>query len=193
MGSDRFHRTKIGLASRRIPRRTFLLQCAAAAGATGLLSACGGRAVAPAPTAVPAATQAAVVPQTGSTPAAASAAAKPATTAAAVARPEPKGKLTYGWHTTISPAWLDPQENPPQITPYNFQYALHDALVKHMPGKPFAPGLAESYEVAPDFKSAVFKLRPGIKFHDGSPVTPDDVKFTYQQYRGANAGILKDK
>ena len=62
-----------------------------------------------------------------------------------------------------------------------------------MRGKPFAPSLAESYDVAPDFKSATFKLRPHIKFHDGSPITPDDVTFTYMQYRGANAKILHDK
>jgi peptide/nickel transport system substrate-binding protein len=110
-----------------------------------------------------------------------------------VARAEPKGKLTTTFQTTLSPSWLDPQENPPQVTPYNFAYCLHDALVKHMPGKTFAPSLAESYEIAPDFKSATFKLRPGIKFHDGSPVRPEDVKFTYEQYRGANASILKAK
>ena len=62
-----------------------------------------------------------------------------------------------------------------------------------MPGKPFAPSLAESYEIAPDSKSATFKLRQGIKFHDGKPVTPEDVKFTFEKYRGANAGILKEK
>ena len=62
-----------------------------------------------------------------------------------------------------------------------------------MPGRPFAPSLAESYEVAPDFKSATFKLRPGIKFHDGTPVTPEDVKFTFEQYRGAAASTLKAK
>src|SRR5439155_24821419 len=66
-------------------------------------------------------------------------------------------------------------------------------MVKHMPGQTFAPSLAESYEIAPDSKSATFKLRPNIKFHDGSPVTPEDVKFTYENYRGASAGILKAK
>jgi peptide/nickel transport system substrate-binding protein len=115
------------------------------------------------------------------------------TTAPVAVQPGPKGKFIEAWNTSLSPAWNDPQENPPQITPYNFQLAIHDALVKHMPGKPFAPSLAESYEVAPDFKSATFKLRPGIKFHDGSPITPDDVIFTYMNYRGANAKILKDK
>ena len=45
-------------------------------------------------------------------------------------------------------------------------------------------------DTAPDFKSATFKLRPNIKFHDGSPRDADDVKFTYMNYRGANAKIL---
>jgi peptide/nickel transport system substrate-binding protein len=120
--------------------------------------------------------------------------AAPASTAApAVTRAEPKGRLTTTFQTTLSPSWLDPQENPPQVTPYNFAYCLHDALVKHMPDKLFAPSLAESYEIPPDFKSATFKLRPGVKFHDGSPVTPEDVKFTYEQYRGASSTVLKAK
>jgi peptide/nickel transport system substrate-binding protein len=178
-------------------------------GAAGLLAACAP--TAPAPPAAPAATQAPLALQTQApiqTPAPATAVSKPAaaekpaekpaaapaaTAAPAAGKPEPKGKVIYAWHTTISPAWFDPQENPPQITPYNFQYALHDALVKHLPGKTFAPSLAESYEIAPDHKSATFKLRQGIKFHDGKPVTPEDVKFTFEKYRGANAGILKEK
>jgi peptide/nickel transport system substrate-binding protein len=181
-------------------------------GAAGLLAACAPTAPA-APTApvAPAATQPPLALQTQApivTPAPATAAAKPAeskpaeskpaaaaapTTAPAAGKPEAKGKVIYAWHTTISPAWFDPQENPPQITPYNFAYALHDALVKHLPGKTFAPSLAESYDIAPDFKSATFKLRQGIKFHDGKPVTPEDVKFTFEKYRGANASILKEK
>ena len=121
---------------------------------------------------------------------AAKAAASPA---AAVSRVEPKGKVVYIWNTSLTPAWMDPQENQALHTPYAFQYAIHDALVKHMPGQVFTPSLAESYEIAPDFKSATFKLREGIKFHNGDPVTPEDVKFTFESYRGANAKILKDK
>jgi peptide/nickel transport system substrate-binding protein len=145
---------------------------------------------APQATSAPAAVQPAATAQPAAQPAAAQAAP---TAAPVVAQPGPNGKFVEGWQSGLTPAWNDPQENPPQITPYNFQLALHDALVKHMPGKPFAPSLAESYDVAPDFKSATFKLRPGIKFHDGSPITPDDVKFTYMNYRGANAKILHDK
>ena len=135
------------------------------------------------------------IPQGKSSPGAPTAASPgPVTKAASpVARGEPKGRIVYAWHTALSPQWLDPQENQAVITPYGFQYALHDALVKHLPGQVFAPSLAESYEIAPDFKSATFKLREGIKFHNGDPIAPEDVKFTYEKYRGANSKILKDK
>ena len=191
---------------RLVSRRRFLML----SGSTStlvLLAACqrSGAPPAPAATQEPAVArtrEAISTPQTAAAPAtsAPAAAAQPAaapaaaaTTAPAAAQPGPKGKFIEGWQSGLTPAWNDPQENPPQITPYNFQLAMHDALVKHMPGKTFAPSLAESYDVAPDFKSATFKLRQNIKFHDGSPVTPDDVKFTYMNYRGANAKILHDK
>jgi peptide/nickel transport system substrate-binding protein len=182
-------------------RRRFLIQLAAPAAALGLLAACG-RSAPPAPSATSAPAAAAgtpaginVVPQSIATAPPATAPTSPPqpTAAPAAGRPQPSGQFNYAWHTTISPAWFDPQENPPQITPYNFAYALHDALVKHLPGQPFAPSLAESYEVAPDFLSATFKLRPGVKFHNGDPVTTEDVQFTFEQYRGANAKVLHDK
>ena len=55
------------------------------------------------------------------------------------------------------------------------------------------PVLAESYDVSKDGLVYTVKLKKGIKFHDGTPVTPEDVKFTFEKYRGANAGILHDK
>ena len=179
----------------RFSRRAFLTQVVGGGVALGVLSACGPSApqspqnAGPAPTAV----EKLNAPQSISTAGAASTAAAQPTVAPAAAGTQPKGQFNYVWHTTISPAWFDPQENPPQITPYNFAYALHDALVKHLPGQPFAPSLAESYEVAPDFTSATFKLRQGIKFHNGDPVTPEDVQFTFEHYRGANAKVLHDK
>jgi peptide/nickel transport system substrate-binding protein len=178
-----------------LSRRAFLSHVAASAAALGLLSACGPAGPQTAPPAAPAATAAEKlnVPQSIATSGPVAAATAQPTVAPAAAGPQPKGQFNYVWHTTISPAWFDPQENPPQITPYNFTYALHDALVKHLPGQPFAPSLAESYEVAPDFKSATFKLRQGVKFHNGDPITPEDVQFTFEQYRGANAKILHDK
>jgi peptide/nickel transport system substrate-binding protein len=175
-------------------RRAFLTRLAASGAALGLLTACGGnRTPAPVAPAATADTKLNVPQSISTTIPVTSSTAGPTTAAPASGKPQPSGQFNYAWHTTISPAWFDPQENPPQITPYNFAYALHDALVKHLPGQPFAPSLAESYEVAPDFKSATFKLRQGIKFHNGDPITPEDVQFTFEQYRGANAKLLHDK
>jgi peptide/nickel transport system substrate-binding protein len=176
-----------------LSRRAFLqLACVGAGGAAfSLLAACG-RATAPnEPGQAAPAPTVHVLEQIG-TPGANSAVA-PGATSVSATRGEPKGRLVYAYSTTIPPAWLDPQENPPQVTPYLVAYAVHDAMVKPMPGNPLAPSLAESYEMAPDYKSATFKLRPGIKFHDGSPVTTEDVKFTFENYRGASAKVLHDK
>ncbi len=52
------------------------------------------------------------------------------------------------------------------------------------------PALARNYNFAEDAKSATFHLRPGIKFHDGAPVTPADVKWSYEHYRGAWGEVL---
>jgi peptide/nickel transport system substrate-binding protein len=105
----------------------------------------------------------------------------------------PQGKLVLGWHSGVSSSWLDPQEQPAMLTPTNFQYAVHDALIKNHRGKYADPALAERWEMAEDFRSATFWLREGIRFHNGEPVTPEDVKFTYEHYRGAQADVLKNK
>ncbi len=177
-----------GEPTRLLSRRGFLVHCAGSVSLAALLAACGGGAPA---TNGEASTSQLSLRQRVSITTAATAASETATTAAV--RGEPKGKVVYAWHTTIAPAWFDPQETLPGLNAFNFSYAMHDALVKHMPGKPFSPSLAESYEVASDFKSATFKLRPGIKFHNGEAVTPEDVKFSYESYRGVSAKVLHDK
>ena len=63
-------------------------------------------------------------------------------------------------------------------------YAIHDALVKPMPGNPTAPSLAESWQMSPDGRVYDFALRKGVKFHNGEPLTAEDVKFSFERYRG---------
>ena len=55
----------------------------------------------------------------------------------------PAGQMTWALHFTPAPTLLEPAETPGLITPFMFLYALHDALVKPMPGKIMAPSLAE--------------------------------------------------
>jgi peptide/nickel transport system substrate-binding protein len=112
---------------------------------------------------------------------------------ASVASAEPSGKVTIAWHVTISPAWFDPSTAPPQITPFGMLYAIHDALVRPYPGQKMGPSLAESWRESPDGKTYEFKLRPGLKFHNGDPITTEDVKFSFERYKGASAAILHDR
>ena len=104
----------------------------------------------------------------------------------------PEGQMTWAVHVSLAPTWFDPAETSGIITPFLFLYAMHDALVKPMPGTLTAPGLAESWSLSPDGLVYEFVLRKGVKFHNGDPVTAEDVKFSFERYRGASSKPLKD-
>jgi peptide/nickel transport system substrate-binding protein len=106
---------------------------------------------------------------------------------------EPKGDLTWGVHVSLAPSWFDPSEATGIITPFMVLYALHDALVKPMPGKVLAPSLAESWSMSEDGRSYDFVLRQGCTFHNGDPVTADDVKFSFDRYHGTAHQLMRDR
>ena len=105
----------------------------------------------------------------------------------------PTGEITWGVHVSLAPTWFDPAETPGIITPFMILYALHDAVVKPMPGNPLAPSLAESWSASPDGLAYDLILRKGVLFHNGDPVTAEDVKFSFERYRGAAAASLKKR
>src|SRR4029079_13945642 len=79
----------------------------------------------------------------------------------------------------------DPGEAAPGFTsPFWVLYGLHDAVVKPMPGQRIAPSLADSWSESPDKRSYEFKLRQGVKFHNGDPFTADDVVFSFNRAKG---------
>jgi peptide/nickel transport system substrate-binding protein len=103
----------------------------------------------------------------------------------------PAGQLTWAVHISLAPTFFDPAETPGVISPFMVLYALHDGLVKPMPGNATAPSLAESWTVSRDGLTYEFVLRKGVKFHNGDPVTADDVKFSFERYKGGGASSLK--
>jgi peptide/nickel transport system substrate-binding protein len=105
----------------------------------------------------------------------------------------PEGTMTWGLHVTLAAKWLDPADTEAFINPFMVLYAIHDALVKPMPGSDNTPSLAESWTTSKDGLSYEFVLRKNAKFHNGDPVTAEDVKFSFDRYKGAGATLLKEK
>src|SRR5262245_23913601 len=62
----------------------------------------------------------------------------------------PAGEAVMAWPITIAPTWFDPSTAPPQITPFGILYALHDALVRPLPGQKLGHSMAESWKVSSD-------------------------------------------
>jgi peptide/nickel transport system substrate-binding protein len=105
----------------------------------------------------------------------------------------PAGQMTWAVHFTLAPRWLDPAESEGSITPFLTLYAVHDAMLKPMPSGPSAASLAESWTVSPNGLVYDFTLRANARFHNGERVTAEDVKFSFERYRGANAGTFKER
>ena len=105
----------------------------------------------------------------------------------------PEGTVTWGTHITLAPQWFDPADHPGNITVYMMLYALHDAMIRATPRDAMAPGLAESWTMSKDGLTYDFVLRKNVRFHTGDLVTAEDVKFSFDRYRGASAKILKER
>ena len=104
-----------------------------------------------------------------------------------------RARLVWGTHISLAPTWLEPAETGGVITPFMMLYAIHDALVKPMPNDPEQLCLAESYAASEDGLAHEFVLRANATFHNGAPVTAEDVKFSFQRYRGNAARFLSSK
>jgi peptide/nickel transport system substrate-binding protein len=99
--------------------------------------------------------------------------------------------MRWGLHVTLASRWLDPAETEAFSTPFMVMYAVHDAMVRPMPAGLTTPSLAESWTETKGHLSYTFVLRKGVRFHNGEPVTAEDVKFSWDRGVGprvADAG-----
>jgi hypothetical protein len=112
------------------------------------------------------------------------------------AAPTPKnqasGQMTWAVHVALAPTWFDPAETSAMI-PYMFLYAIHDALIKPMPGDPQCPCLATHWTESEDWLAYTFDLRQGLTFHNGDPFTAEDVRYSFERYHGTGAALLRAK
>jgi peptide/nickel transport system substrate-binding protein len=101
--------------------------------------------------------------------------------------------MTWGLHFSPTPGWFDPTELAGTVTSYHTLYALHDAMIRPSPGQPMSPSLAEAWSASPDGLVYEFVLRKGVKFHNGESVSAEDVRFSFERYRGNAHKMLKEK
>lgn len=99
----------------------------------------------------------------------------------AFAQAAPGRTLTYGQSTRVTT--LDPAQGAFSTYPggYEVAYCLFDRLVDFDKNLKIVPELATSWDVAADAKSVRFKLRAGVKFHDGTPFDAAAVKFNVER------------
>jgi len=132
---------------------------------------------APKPTAAPAT----VAPTVAATQAAAPTSA-PAATPAAVASSKPK--VTIG--IVQEPTALDPTADATASIATCLRDNLYEGLVRLDASGKILGSLASSWDVSPDGTSVTFHLASGVKWHDGSPFTAQDVKFSWERAADAN-------
>src|SRR5437899_12939847 len=82
------------------------------------------------------------------------------------AQSPPDGQLTIAFDVSLAPSFLEPAETPGIGTPFVFLYALHDALIKPLPGNDMAPCMAESWCEGPAGLNSEIMLREVLRSHN---------------------------
>jgi peptide/nickel transport system substrate-binding protein len=99
----------------------------------------------------------------------------------------PAAAKTLRWASQGDPQTADPYSQNEGLTNM-FSQAVHDTLVMRDNALKLVPGLAVSWQqVNPT--TWRFNLRRGVRFHDGSPFTADDVVFSYERAQHPNSQL----
>src|SRR5690606_32067359 len=101
--------------------------------------------------------------------------------------PQYGGKMVYGLEAETTNGWCLP-EGQLAISGIQVARTIYDTLTVPNGDGEFVPFLAESVTPDPDYTVWTIRLRPGIRFHDGSPLTAEVVKNNLDAYRGQYPG-----
>jgi peptide/nickel transport system substrate-binding protein len=82
---------------------------------------------------------------------------------------------------TLEPPGLDPTTGAAAAIGEIVHYNILEGLTRINENGTVSPLLAESWSIEPDGKSYTFKLRRGVKFHDGEDFDASDVKFSFER------------
>jgi peptide/nickel transport system substrate-binding protein len=104
-----------------------------------------------------------------------------------VREPESGGELRWGLSTELDS--LDPYVAVGGDTKGIVIFNLFEGLVKPDTSGNLNPAVAESYEILQDGKVYEFKLRNGVKFHNGNEVTPQDVRYSFARALESKADL----
>ncbi len=96
------------------------------------------------------------------------------------------GTLIFGRNADSQ--FLDPVLNNANVDIWVLTTLNSNLLLPTLDGKGVRPGLATEWSASPDGKTFTVKLRPGIKFSDGSPVTTADVVWSLNRARDPKVG-----
>ncbi len=97
------------------------------------------------------------------------------------------GTLTYGRYADS--LFLDPVLNDANVDIWILSNLYDTLLLPTDDGKGVQPGLASEYKMSADNTSVILTLRDGIKFSDGSPITPADVAWSLKRASKKDNGI----
>jgi len=93
---------------------------------------------------------------------------------------------------TLEPPGLDPTAGAASAIGEVVHYNVLETLTKIQSDGTIQPLLAHSWSVTPDNKTWAFRLRPGVKFHNGEPFDASSVKFSFERAVAAGS-VNKDK
>jgi len=93
---------------------------------------------------------------------------------------------------TLEPTGLDPTVGAAAAIGEVVHYNVFETLVKIRPDSSITPLLATGWTVTPDNKTWAFKLRAGVKFHNGEPFNATTVKYAFERAAAADS-TNKDK